>query len=45
VVAIFERVKPTHVIHLGAAVGGLFMNMRRKVNITRAMKKVILYIT
>jgi len=35
VVAIFERVKPTHVIHLGAAVGGLFMNMRRKVEMYR----------
>lgn len=30
--ALFKREKPTHVIHLAAAVGGLFMNMRRKVS-------------
>lgn len=29
--AIFERYKPTHVIHLAAKVGGLFANMAQKV--------------
>ncbi|KAK7242028.1 GDP-L-fucose synthase [Aureococcus anophagefferens] len=29
--AIFERVKPTHVVHLAAMVGGLFANMAKKV--------------
>jgi GDP-L-fucose synthase len=29
--AIFKRVKPTHVIHLAAKVGGLFANMAQKV--------------
>lgn len=29
--ALFERVKPTHVIHLAAMVGGLFRNMKYKV--------------
>ena len=29
--ALFERVKPTHVIHLAAKVGGLFANMNDKV--------------
>lgn len=29
--AIFEKVKPTHVIHLAAKVGGLFANMAQKV--------------
>lgn len=29
--ALFERIKPTHVIHLAARVGGLFHNMRAKV--------------
>jgi len=33
--ALFQREKPTHVIHLAAAVGGLFMNMRRKVEMFR----------
>src|SRR5690554_3384355 len=28
--AIFEKHKPTHVIHLAALVGGLFKNMRQK---------------
>jgi GDP-L-fucose synthase len=27
--ALFERVKPTHVLHLAAQVGGLFANMVR----------------
>jgi len=26
--ALFERIKPTHVIHLAAMVGGLFRNMK-----------------
>eukprot|EP00761_Pharyngomonas_kirbyi_P011544 gb/GECH01011569.1/.p1 GENE.gb/GECH01011569.1/~~gb/GECH01011569.1/.p1 ORF type:complete len:328 (+),score=61.25 gb/GECH01011569.1/:1-984(+) len=29
--ALFERVKPTHVLHLAAFVGGLFRNMKYKV--------------
>lgn len=29
--AIFEKFKPTHVIHLAAKVGGLFANMAQKV--------------
>lgn len=29
--AMFERIKPTHVIHLAARVGGLFKNMNEKV--------------
>mmetsp|Transcript_9551 Transcript_9551/g.29743 ORF Transcript_9551/g.29743 Transcript_9551/m.29743 type:complete len:325 (+) Transcript_9551:732-1706(+) len=33
--AIFERVKPTHVIHLAAMVGGLFANMSMKVEFYR----------
>eukprot|EP00588_Corethron_pennatum_P008532 CAMPEP_0194266560 /NCGR_PEP_ID=MMETSP0169-20130528/1425_1 /TAXON_ID=218684 /ORGANISM="Corethron pennatum, Strain L29A3" /LENGTH=178 /DNA_ID=CAMNT_0039007269 /DNA_START=44 /DNA_END=577 /DNA_ORIENTATION=+ len=33
--AIFERVKPTHVIHLAAKVGGLFANMSQKVEFYR----------
>mmetsp|Transcript_10493 Transcript_10493/g.31340 ORF Transcript_10493/g.31340 Transcript_10493/m.31340 type:complete len:317 (-) Transcript_10493:24-974(-) len=33
--AIFERVKPTHVIHLAAMVGGLFANMSKKVEFYR----------
>jgi GDP-L-fucose synthase len=31
--AIFDRVKPTHVIHLAAKVGGLFANMKQKVSL------------
>ena len=30
--AIFEKYKPTHVIHLAAKVGGLFANMSQKVS-------------
>eukprot|EP01112_Ceratiomyxa_fruticulosa_P012454 TRINITY_DN344_c0_g1_i1.p1 TRINITY_DN344_c0_g1~~TRINITY_DN344_c0_g1_i1.p1 ORF type:complete len:326 (-),score=79.15 TRINITY_DN344_c0_g1_i1:113-1090(-) len=33
--AVFDRVKPTHVIHLAAKVGGLFKNMRLKVEMFR----------
>ena len=33
--AIFERVKPTHVVHLAAMVGGLFANMAKKVEFYR----------
>lgn len=29
---IFEKYKPTHVIHLAAKVGGLFANMKQKVS-------------
>jgi GDP-L-fucose synthase len=30
--AIFEKYKPTHVIHLAAKVGGLFANLSQKVS-------------
>ena len=33
--ALFDRVKPTHVIHLAAMVGGLFKNMKYKVEFYR----------
>lgn len=33
--AIFEKYKPTHVIHLAARVGGLFANMRAKLDFFR----------
>jgi len=33
--ALFDRVKPTHVIHLAAFVGGLYRNMRQKVEFFR----------
>lgn len=33
--AIFERVKPTHVIHLAAMVGGLFKNLRANLDFWR----------
>ena len=33
--AIFEKYKPTHVIHLAAKVGGLFANMKQKVEFYR----------
>lgn len=33
--ALFERVKPTHVLHLAAYVGGLFANMTHKVEFWR----------
>jgi len=33
--AIFEKFKPTHVIHLAAKVGGLFANMAQKVEFYR----------
>ncbi len=29
--AIFEKYRPTHVLHLAAIVGGLFKNMKYKV--------------
>ena len=32
--ALFERIKPTHVIHLAAFVGGLFRNMKFKVGVS-----------
>mmetsp|Transcript_26172 Transcript_26172/g.43604 ORF Transcript_26172/g.43604 Transcript_26172/m.43604 type:complete len:321 (+) Transcript_26172:72-1034(+) len=34
-VALFEKVKPTHVIHLAAMVGGLFRNLKYKVEFYR----------
>jgi GDP-L-fucose synthase len=33
--AIFEKYKPTHVIHLAAMVGGLFKNMKYKLDFLR----------
>lgn len=33
--ALFEKHKPTHVIHLAAFVGGLFRNMKYKVEFYR----------
>lgn len=33
--ALFERLKPTHVVHLAAKVGGLFANMKAKVEFYR----------
>jgi len=33
--ALFERAQPTHVIHLAAFVGGLFRNLRHKVEFYR----------
>lgn len=33
--ALFERVQPTHVVHLAAKVGGLFANMKQKVEFYR----------
>ena len=33
--ALFERLRPTHVIHLAAMVGGLFKNMSQKVEFYR----------
>ncbi|KAI0718563.1 epimerase-domain-containing protein [Cerioporus squamosus] len=32
---LFEKYRPTHVIHLGALVGGLFINMQRKLDFLR----------
>lgn len=31
--ALFDKVKPTHVVHLAALVGGLFKNMKYKVRV------------
>jgi GDP-L-fucose synthase len=33
--AIFDKYKPTHVIHLAALVGGLFKNMKYKLTFLR----------
>ena len=38
--AIFEKYKPTHVIHLAAKVGGLFANMKQKVSEGRQVRVV-----
>lgn len=38
--AIFERFKPTHVIHLAAKVGGLFANMKQKVRRLRVFVRL-----
>lgn len=37
--AIFQKYKPTHVIHLAAKVGGLFANMAQKVRTKKEKKK------
>lgn len=36
--ALFDKYKPTYVIHLAAFVGGLFKNMRQKVEFYRFVK-------
>ena len=33
--AIFEKYKPTHVVHLAALVGGLFKNIKYKLDFLR----------
>ena len=33
--ALFERIKPTHVIHLAAIVGGMFYNMKHRLDLFR----------
>ena len=38
--ALFERMRPTHVIHLAAFVGGLFRNMKYKVEFYRCGQAV-----
>jgi len=38
--AIFEKYRPTHVIHLAALVGGLFSNMKRKLDFYEANSKI-----
>ena len=35
--AIFDKYKPTHVIHLAAKVGGLFANMAQKVSYWKSL--------
>ena len=35
--AIFDKYKPTHVIHLAAKVGGLFANLKQKVSWPRVL--------
>lgn len=44
--ALFERIRPTHVIHLAALVGGLYNNLSRKVDFFRdnmAMNDAVLH--
>ncbi|XP_013410657.1 GDP-L-fucose synthase [Lingula anatina] len=38
--ALFDRVKPTHVIHLAAMVGGLFRNLRYNLDFFRKNSKI-----
>jgi GDP-L-fucose synthase len=42
---LFEKLRPTHVIHLAAKVGGLFSNMRQKVDFFRDNMRMTLNIT
>ena len=42
---LFERIRPTHVLHLAAKVGGLFSNMRQKVDFFRDNMAMTLNIT
>lgn len=42
---LFERIRPTHVLHLAAKVGGLFNNMREKVDFFRDNMAMTLNIT
>jgi GDP-L-fucose synthase len=37
--AIFEKYRPTHVLHLAAIVGGLFKNMKYKVCCNIALQR------
>lgn len=39
--ALFERMRPTHVIHLAAFVGGLFRNMKYKVEFYRCGPRTV----
>ena len=38
--ALFDKVKPTHVIHLAAMVGGLFRNMKYNVEFFRVNTQI-----
>jgi GDP-L-fucose synthase len=42
---LFDRIRPTHVLHLAAKVGGLFNNMRQKVEFFRDNMAMTLNIT
>ena len=40
---LFEKHKPTHVIHLAAMVGGLFKNMKYKLDFLVSMYKALMF--